>query len=160
MGSLGDLVLVGSEGGGFAAELAADHAGCEVLLLEEHEVVGGSTAMPGGIVWVPNDRRMDGAGVRDLCDDAWAYFDAVIGDECPRSSDEWCRVFVTAAPWMLKVLDKLGIRFLYCDRYRNYYPDLQGGHTEGRAVESIPLDAPRTWSPPVGGVPLDMEDGS
>jgi 3-oxosteroid 1-dehydrogenase len=136
-----DLVVVGSGGGGFVAALTADHAGSEVLLLEKREVVGGSTAMSGGIAWIPNNRWMAAAGVPDSYDDAWAYFDAVVGDEGPWSSDERRHAFLTAGPRMLEFLDKLGVRFLYCHGYSDYYTELKGGRAEGRAVEPVPFDA-------------------
>jgi 3-oxosteroid 1-dehydrogenase len=136
-----DLVVVGSGGGGFVAALTADHAGSDVLLLEKRDVVGGSTAMSGGIVWIPNNRWMTGAGVPDSYDDAWAYFDAVVGDEGPWSSDERRRAFLTAGPQMLDFLDGLGVGFLYCYGYSDYYSELKGGRGEGRAVEPVPFDA-------------------
>src|SRR5258708_6956654 len=143
-----DLVVVGSGGGGFVAALTADHAGSEVLLLEKREVVGGSTAMSGGIAWIPNNRWMATAGVPDSYDDAWAYFDAVVGDEGQWSSDERRHAFLTAGPRMLEFLDGLGVGFLFCDGYSDYYTDLKGGRARGRAVEPVPFDAHRlgTWS--------------
>jgi 3-oxosteroid 1-dehydrogenase len=143
-----DLVVVGSGGGGFVAALAADHGGSEVLLLEKRAVVGGSTAMSGGIAWIPNNRWMAAAGVPDSYDDAWAYFDAVVGDEGPWSSNERRRAFLTAGPRMLEFLDELGVRFLYCDGYSDYYTEFTGGRARGRAVEPVPFDARRLgeWS--------------
>lgn len=138
-----DLVVVGSGGGGFAAALAADHGGLDVLLLEKRGVVGGSTAMSGGIAWIPNNRWMAAAGVPDSYEDAWAYFDAVVGDEGPWSSAERRRAFLTAGPQMLEFLDSLGVNFLYCEGYSDYYTELAGGRAEGRAVEPVPFDTRR-----------------
>ena len=56
-----DLVIVGSGGGGMVAALAAADAGASALVLEKQERVGGSTAMSGGIVWVPNNPVMRAA---------------------------------------------------------------------------------------------------
>ena len=49
-----DLVIVGSGGGGMVAALTAADAGASALVLEKRELIGGSTAMSGGVVWIPN----------------------------------------------------------------------------------------------------------
>jgi 3-oxosteroid 1-dehydrogenase len=138
-----DLLVVGSGGGGFVAALAGEHAGADVLLLEKREVVGGSTAMSGGIAWIPNNRWMTAAGVPDSYEDALAYFDAVVGEEGPWSSDERRRAFLTAGPRMLDFLARSGVHFLYCKGYSDYYTELAGGRAEGRAVEPVPFDTHR-----------------
>ena len=50
-----DLVIVGSGGGGFGR--GAGRGGCrpEAGVIEKQQFVGGSTAMSGGIIWVPNN---------------------------------------------------------------------------------------------------------
>jgi 3-oxosteroid 1-dehydrogenase len=138
-----DLVVVGSGGGGFVAALTAAAGGSEVLLLEKRDVVGGSTAMSGGIVWIPDNQWMRAAGVRDSYDDAWDYFDAVVGNEGPWSSNERRHAFLKAGPRMLDFLHGLGVKFLYCDGYSDYYTELPGGRARGRAVEPVPFDAHR-----------------
>jgi 3-oxosteroid 1-dehydrogenase len=136
-----DLVIVGSGGGGFVAALTAAHAGAEVLLLEKREVVGGSTAMSGGVVWMPNNPLMAAAGVSDSYADALGYFDAVVGDEGPWSSDERRHAFLTGGLRMVEFLRGLGVGFLYCPGYNDYYTELDGGSAVGRAIEPVPFDA-------------------
>ncbi len=48
-----DLVIVGSGAGAMAAGIRASDLGAEVLLLEKSPHFGGSTAMSGGVCWVP-----------------------------------------------------------------------------------------------------------
>src|SRR3979411_2110429 len=136
-----DLVIVGSGGGGFVAALTAADAGADVLLLEKREVVGGSTAMSGGVVWVPNNSVMAAAGVPDSYDNGLAYFDSVVGDEGPWSSDERRHAFLTDGPRMVEFLQELGVGFLYCPGYNDYYTELKGGSAVGRAIEPVPFDA-------------------
>jgi len=143
-----DFVAVGSGGGGFVAALTADEAGSTVLLLEKRELLGGSTAMSGGVVWTPFNRWMTAAGVPDSYDDAWAYFNAVVGDEGPWSSDSRRHAFLAAGPQMLEFLNDLGVNWLHCEGYSDYYTELDGGCARGRAVEPVPFDARRLgdWS--------------
>ena len=51
-----DFVIAGSGGGGMVAALAAADGGADVLVLEKQALIGGSTCMSGGIVWIPNNR--------------------------------------------------------------------------------------------------------
>jgi 3-oxosteroid 1-dehydrogenase len=50
-----DFVGVGSGGGGLVAALRAAKEGLEALVLEKQDKVGGSTAISGGMVWIPNN---------------------------------------------------------------------------------------------------------
>ena len=60
-----DLVIVGSGGGGIVAALAAADAGLKPVIIEKQGVIGGSTAMSGGIIWIPDNPLMRAEGVRD-----------------------------------------------------------------------------------------------
>ncbi|HSZ38293.1 MAG TPA: FAD-binding protein, partial [Acidimicrobiales bacterium] len=67
-----DFVIIGSGGGGMVAALTAADAGASALVLEKQDLIGGSTCMSGGIVWVPNNPVMHAAGVPDSYEDAMA----------------------------------------------------------------------------------------
>lgn len=135
-----DLVIVGSGGGGMVAALAAADAGASVVVLEKQDRVGGSTAMSGGIVWVPNNPVMRADGIPDSYEDAMAHFEAVVGDVGPASSLERRRAFLTAGPEMISFLQERGVRFVHCPGYSDYYSSAKGGHENGRGVEPIPFD--------------------
>ncbi|MGO9854349.1 MAG: FAD-dependent oxidoreductase [Acidimicrobiales bacterium] len=135
-----DLAIVGSGGGGMVAALTAADAGVSALVLEKQERVGGSTAMSGGIAWVPNNPVMRAAGVRDSYEDAMAHFEAVVGDVGPASSFERRHAFLTAGPEMVSFLQERGVRFVYCPGYSDYYSSAKGGHDKGRGIEPVPFD--------------------
>jgi len=135
-----DLVIVGSGGGGMVAALTAADAGARALVLEKQELVGGSTAMSGGVVWVPNNPVMHSEGVPDSYDDAMAHFDAVVGDVGPASSFERRHAFLTAGSEMITFLQESGVGFSYCRGYSDYYSSAKGGHDLGRAIEPVPFD--------------------
>ena len=75
-----DLLIAGSGGGGMVAALAALDSGIEPLVVEKQGLVGGSTGMSGGMVWLPNNPLMRAAGIPDSHEDGMAYFDDVVGD--------------------------------------------------------------------------------
>jgi 3-oxosteroid 1-dehydrogenase len=123
-----------------AAALAAADAGASALVVEKQGRVGGSTAMSGGIVWVPNNTVMRAAGVPDSYEDAMAHFEDVVGEVGPASSFERRHAFLTAGPEMVSFLQDLGVRFRYCRGYSDYYSNAKGGVDEGRGIEPVPYD--------------------
>jgi 3-oxosteroid 1-dehydrogenase len=111
-----------------------------VLLLEKQDRLGGSTAMSGGIVWVPNNPVMRAEGVEDSYEDALAHFEAVVGDVGPASSRERRHAFLSEGPEMVALLQRLGVRFVFCRGYSDYYSSAKGGHDVGRGIEPVPFD--------------------
>jgi succinate dehydrogenase/fumarate reductase flavoprotein subunit len=73
----GPVVVVGSGAAGLAAALGAHGAGADVLVVERASAVGGTTAMSGGVVWMPAHGR-DGVAtaIDDSTEDALAYLGA------------------------------------------------------------------------------------
>ncbi|HVY09970.1 MAG TPA: FAD-binding protein [Mycobacteriales bacterium] len=143
-----DFVAVGSGGGGMVAALAAADASATALVIEKQSMVGGSTAMSGGMAWVPNNAVMRRAGVPDSYEEAMAYFDDVVGDVGPASSRERRHAFCTAGPEMIDFLEAQGVKFVYCPGYSDYYSDAKGGSDTGRGVEPVPWNGHQlgSWS--------------
>lgn len=135
-----DVVVVGSGGGGMVGALTAVVGGASALVLEKQQLIGGSTAMSGGILWVPDNPVMRAAGVSDSYEDALTHFEAVVGDVGPCSSPERRHAFLTAGPEMVASLQALGVRFVYCRGYSDYYSSAKGGHDLGRGIEPVPFD--------------------
>jgi 3-oxosteroid 1-dehydrogenase len=138
-----DLVIAGSGGGGVVAALVAIDAGLEPLVLEKQAIVGGSTGLSGGIIWMPNNPLMRAEGVADSHEDGLAYLDDVVGDAGPASSPERRETFLTEGYKMLTFLQRKGVRLVRCEGYSDYYPNAKGGNARGRSVEGVPFDARR-----------------
>ncbi len=135
-----DLVIVGSGGGGMVAALAATDAGASAVVLEKRDLIGGSTAMSGGGVWIPANPLLAADGVADSYEDAMAHFEAVVGDVGPCSSTERRHAFLTSGPEMVTFLQDEGVRLERCDGYSDYYSDEKGGLATGRSLEPEPWD--------------------
>jgi 3-oxosteroid 1-dehydrogenase len=136
-----DLLIAGSGGGGMVAGLAALDSGIEPLVIEKQGLVGGSTGLSGGMVWLPNNPLMRADGIADSHEDGLAYFDDVVGDIGMASSPARREAFLTAGYEMINFLMRKGVRFVRCPGWSDYYPNHKGGNEAGRAIECVPYDA-------------------
>lgn len=143
-----DLLIAGSGGGGMVAGLAAIDSGLEPLIVEKQALVGGSTGLSGGIVWLPNNPLMRADGIADSHEDGLAYLADVVGDIGAPSSPERREMFLTAGYEMINFLVRKGVKLIRCAGYSDYYPNHKGGNESGRAVEGVPFDAAQlgSWS--------------
>jgi 3-oxosteroid 1-dehydrogenase len=143
-----DLLIVGSGGGGMVAALATLDAGLEPLVIEKQALVGGSTGLSGGMVWLPNNPLMRRDGIADSHEDGLAYLADVVGDIGAPSSPARREMFVTAGSEMITFLLRKGVRLVRCPGWSDYYPNHKGGNAAGRGVEGIPFDAAQlgNWS--------------
>jgi 3-oxosteroid 1-dehydrogenase len=136
-----DLLIAGSGGGGMVAGLAALDCGLEPLIIEKQPLVGGSTGLSGGIVWMPNNPLMRADGIADSHEDGLAYLADVVGDIGAPSSPARREMFLTAGYDMINFLLRKDVRLIRCAGWSDYYPNHKGGNASGRAVEGIPFDA-------------------
>jgi 3-oxosteroid 1-dehydrogenase len=136
-----DLLIGGSGGGGIVAAIATIDAGLEPLVVEKQDVVGGSTGLSGGILWLPNNPLMRADGIVDSHEDGLAYLADVVGDAGPASSPERREMFLTAGYEMVTFLQRKGVRFIRCEGWSDYYPNHKGGNARGRGIEGVPFDA-------------------
>ncbi|MFV8816713.1 FAD-dependent oxidoreductase [Haliea sp. E17] len=136
-----DFVVVGSGGGAFSAALAMRAAGKSVVILEKLDKVGGTTAVSGGVMWIPNNRYMREAGVSDSRAQAIEYMDAVIedGEDTPGTSHERRVKYVDSSVEMLEFLVSQGLRFRRVPSWPDYYPG-PGESVPGRTVVSELFD--------------------
>ena len=73
-----DFVVIGSGAGSFAAALVMRAHGKSVVVLEKTDLAGGTTATSGGVLWIPNNRFMEEAGIKDSVEDAETYIATVM----------------------------------------------------------------------------------
>jgi 3-oxosteroid 1-dehydrogenase len=68
-----DVVVLGTGAAGMVAALAAHDAGARVGLFEKADVIGGTTALSGGVCWLPCNPLAAKAGLHDSREDALLY---------------------------------------------------------------------------------------
>ncbi|MER6306027.1 FAD-dependent oxidoreductase [Streptomyces sp. NPDC001657] len=128
-----DVVVVGSGAAGMAAALTARLRGLTALVVEKTDVYGGTTALSGGAVWVPNNFHLDAAGLGDTPEKARAYLDATVGDRVPADRKD---AYLEHGPRMVREFhDRTAVKFAYTPGYSDYYPERLGGCPQGRSIE-------------------------
>jgi 3-oxosteroid 1-dehydrogenase len=159
-----DIVVVGTGAAGLAAALAARESGASVVLLEKTNVVGGTTAISGGVIWVPNNRQMADAGLRDSRDDAIGYIERMAEGRGDRALIER---FVDESVGVVTFLEeRAAIRFYALTDYPDYQPELPGGLRGGRPLDQDLFDTVElgAWSarlrrnPVNGGAPMTIRE--
>src|SRR5208337_307514 len=136
-----DLVIIGSGGASMCAALVAKSLGRSPVILEKQAVIGGSTALSGGIMWVPNNPLLAGAGVHDSFQKGLEYLRNAVTYAGPATTLERTSAFLQAAPKMISFLQSLGLEVRRpLEPWPDYYDDLPGGLSEGRGVMARPFD--------------------
>ena len=136
-----DVVIVGSGAAGLSAALRAGHLGAKVLVIEKAPIIGGTTAMSGGCIWVPNHHHQARLGVQDSVDDAMNYIRAVSPAGWHNAEEPLWQAFVDEAPQMLRfVEDQTPITF-NPNRDPDPYAEVKGGKAFGRNVSAGPIRA-------------------
>lgn len=136
-----DFVIVGSGGGSMCAALVMRAAGKRVLILEKTDLVGGTTAISGGVMWIPNNRFLAEAGIADSAEQAMTYLDAVVGDhdDTPGATRVRRQAYVEQAPRMIDFLVDRGIRLRRVPSWPDYC-HAPGECVPGRTVVSELFD--------------------
>ncbi|MCB0912848.1 MAG: FAD-binding protein [Propionibacteriaceae bacterium] len=156
-----DVVVAGTGVAALSAAITAADAGLRVLMLESTDRWGGSSAMSGGGLWLPNNPLMQRDAAGDSREEALTYLEQTVGDAGPATSRARKEAFVDGVAGFVDLAERLGVRFARAADYPDYYPELPGGKV-GRAVEVEPFDVRRIngwWDTSRGqdGVPAPVK---
>ncbi len=136
---MASVVVVGSGAAGLTAAVAAAQAGAEVTVVERASVLGGTTALSGGLAWMPANRMMAAEGVDDSPAEARRYLQALrLGDV----DDELVGYFADQAPVVADWLESATGLSWQTVPYPDYYPELPGGKPGHRPLEPQPREVP------------------
>jgi succinate dehydrogenase/fumarate reductase flavoprotein subunit len=163
-----DAIVLGAGAGGMTAAAVAAAEGLRVLLIEKSAQVGGTTAVSGGMVWIPANAKMADAGIADSLEQARLYLEQA----APGGLHEALRTaFLASADSAIAYLERrTSVCFKPVLDYPDYYPDLPGATRGGRVLEPLAFDGRRLGEyfrllrPPLpeftlfGGMMLDRAD--
>lgn len=130
-----DVLVVGAGAGGLVAANRAHDLGLRVLLVEKSDRFGGTSAVSGGAIWVPNNP--DNAA-RDSKEEALTYLKACTKGEV---AEDRLMAYIDNAPDVVRYMaEKVGQRFISVPEYPDYYPALPGAKAGGRTMDPAPVD--------------------
>ena len=136
-----DVLVIGSGAGGLTAAVAAAALGLDVLVVEKAAVLGGTTALSEGMIWIPNNAQARARGIADSAEAALDYIGRAAGNAFER---ERATRYIEAAPEMLDFMtENSDARFILAAGSCDYHPDLPGASTGGRALDPAPYDGRR-----------------
>jgi 3-oxosteroid 1-dehydrogenase len=164
MGDSVDVVVVGSGASALTAAIAAHDAGARVAVVEASASIGGTTAVSGGGVWMPQNHHMGELGVEDSRDEALAYMGRLTAGRTPADLLER---YVDHGPAILAGIEARTPLRLRPMTWPDYHPEMEGAKLSGRMLEPALFDTSGlgSWATslrraPVLGLPLTLQEST
>ncbi|WP_371185505.1 FAD-binding protein [Thalassotalea maritima] len=134
-----DVIVVGSGAGAMTAALTAKDKGLDVLVIEKSDKFGGTSALSGGGIWIPNNSQFKQLGGKDDYDKALTYLRASTQGDVDESR---LHAYLKFAPEMVDYLhENSQVRYAVAAEYPDYYPHLPGSLAGGRTLDPELFDA-------------------
>jgi len=136
-----DILVVGSGNGALTAGVcshdmskAKTGKAADILVIEKSDKVGGTSAISGGGVWVPNNRYAKAAGADDSFEDAFEYLDNTIPKD--KVERDMLKTYLSNAPKMVDFLhENSRVRYESLGEYPDYFSNLPGAREGHRSME-------------------------
>jgi succinate dehydrogenase/fumarate reductase flavoprotein subunit len=132
-----DLIVVGSGAAGLSCAITAKKRGLDVVVIEKEPVFGGTTALSGGVLWIPlgpHGRQQNPADTREavhryMREETGAFYDQAAVD-----------AFIQNGPKMVEFFERETAMQFVPTLYPDYHPDVPGGVDIGRSILAKPFD--------------------
>jgi succinate dehydrogenase/fumarate reductase flavoprotein subunit len=132
-----DLIVVGSGAAGLSCAITAKKRGLNVVVLEKEPVFGGTTALSGGVLWIPLNHH----GVKQHPTDSVAAVTSYMMSETGSFYDESSvQAFIEAGPKMVDFFERETSMKFIPTMYPDYHPNVSGGANIGRSILAEPYD--------------------
>jgi succinate dehydrogenase/fumarate reductase flavoprotein subunit len=132
-----DLLVVGSGAAGLSCAITAKKRGLDVVVIEKEPVFGGTTALSGGVLWIPLNAHGRKQNPQDTLEAVRTYMMQETGayyDEAAVS------VFMDQGPKMVDFFERETEMKFIPTLYPDYHPDVPGGAPIGRSILAQPYD--------------------
>src|ERR1700712_990895 len=130
-----DVAVIGSGAAGLVAACRARDGGHTVVVLEKADLLGGTSAVSGGVMWMPNHHLM-GPGYPDSDERALAYLTAATGGKVSQETLRW---YIETSGEAVRWLDndtRVRLAALPRPDYHTEWP----GAARGRGLDNLPFD--------------------
>lgn len=130
-----DIVVLGTGAAGLVAAIAAADSGADVGIYEKSELIGGTSAMSGGIIWMPNNHLQAEAGIEDSRAAALEYLSSL---SLGQIDSDMAAMFVDEGPAAVRFLsDHTPCSFHLLGSYPDYHPEHPGALASGgRSIDN------------------------
>jgi 3-oxosteroid 1-dehydrogenase len=135
-----DVIVVGSGAGALLTAVRAADAGLSVQVVEKTALVGGTSAISGGGIWIPCNHDQSRHGIRDSVEEAFRYVRTAARG---LATDDRVLAYVETAHQLARYLNDIGVRYRAMPLYADYYPQLPGALPGGRTMDPVAFDARR-----------------
>ena len=132
-----DLLVVGSGAAGLATAITAKKRGLDVVVIEKEAVFGGTTALSGGVLWIPlgpQGRKQNPADTREAVRTYMMQETGAFYDEAAVTA------FLDNGPKMVEFFERETAMKFIPTMYPDYHPDVAGGVPIGRSILAEPYD--------------------
>jgi succinate dehydrogenase/fumarate reductase flavoprotein subunit len=132
-----DLIVVGSGAAGLTTAITAKKRGLDVVVLEKEPVFGGTTALSGGVLWIPLSSYGRAQNPADSLEATRAYMMVETGSFYDEAA---VTAFLTNGPKMVDFLERETSMKFIPTLYPDYHPNVRGGVDIGRSILAAPFD--------------------
>ncbi len=132
-----DLIVVGSGAAGLACAITAKTRGLDVVVLEKEPVFGGTTALSGGVLWIPLTQH---GRKQNPADSAQAVRTYMMQETGSFYDEAAVRAFIDNGPKMVAFFENETAMKFIPTLYPDYHPDVPGGVDIGRSILAEPFD--------------------
>jgi succinate dehydrogenase/fumarate reductase flavoprotein subunit len=132
-----DLIVVGSGAAGLTTAITAKKRGLDVVVLEKEPVFGGTTALSGGVLWIPLSSYGRAQNPADSLEATRAYMMEETGSFYDEAA---VTAFLTNGPKMVDFLERETSMKFVPTLYPDYHPNVRGGVDIGRSILAAPFD--------------------
>ena len=143
-----DVVVLGSGAAALAAAVSASGHGAETIgVFEKATVIGGTSAMSGGMIWIPGNHHMKNKQLNDSREMALEYLGSLSHG---RMRTDLLEAYVDVGPTMVQWFENNSeVVFEIVENFPDYHPENPGGNqTGGRSLECplFPFDELGEWA--------------
>jgi succinate dehydrogenase/fumarate reductase flavoprotein subunit len=132
-----DVIVVGSGAAGLSCAITAKKRGLNVVVLEKEPVFGGTTALSGGVLWIPLNHH----GVKQNAQDTAALVHTYMQHETGAFYDaQAVQTFIENGAKMVDFFERETEMQFIPTLYPDYHPDAPGGADIGRSILAKPYD--------------------